>query len=595
MRIPDETIQQIKESTDIVDLIGQYVDLKKSGSNYLGLCPFHSEKTPSFTVSRQKQFFHCFGCGEGGDAISFLMKRESLNYPEAIRRLAEQRGIVIAGSEEETQRAKRKETLYGLNQLAMQYYYKTLLTETRPKEYLAKREIGFPVMNRFFLGFARDSWDGLLEFLTAHSASVEDAIEIGLLQRSEKGRVFDRFRNRLMFPITDARNRVVGFGGRTLGDDRAKYINSSESAVFHKGDHLYGLQNISRDARGEPIILVEGYMDALQLYQQGFTRVVACLGTALTENQAKLLKRYGGRVYLLYDGDAAGLRATERATEVLAAQGMEARVIDMPPGVDPDDFIREKGKEALQQRIDNAYTRTAHFLQIALKKYDLKDTQERIAFIDEAAGILAKVDRSYERDEYIRGLSERLGINESSLHEEVGRRLGTAAQIGYKRTDDTEAERPEKVEVSRARYQLWIALLAHAMESRAQTEALAPYLDEKFITDDSFSQIAGWIQSHAGDEKERTADELRAAFSHDRTMDRYVEAVVRAKSVQRTGKNESQELYRALRIAVLTDERALLKQEIGLLAVETSEERMALMIEKLRRLEEVERKLTRAK
>lgn len=594
MRIPEETIQQVKESSDIVDVIGQYVDLKKSGANYLGLCPFHSEKTPSFTVSRQKQFFHCFGCGEGGDVISFIMKRESLSYPQAIRRLAEQRGIVIAGSEEETRRAERKESLFSLNQLAMQYYYKQLLTESRPKEYLKKRDIGYGVINRFFLGYAKDSWDGLFHFLTAHRASVEDAVEIGLLARSDKGRIYDRYRNRLMFPITDTRNRVVGFGARTLGDDRAKYMNSSESVVFHKGDHLYGLQNISRDARKEPIILVEGYMDALQLYQQGFSRVVACLGTALTKNQAKLLKRYGGRVYLLYDGDAAGIRATDRAAEVLAGEGIEARIIPMPEGTDPDDFVREKGKEALQQRMDNAYTRTGHFLQLALKKYDLEETEERIAFIDEAAGILSKLDRAYERDEYIRGLARRLDLNEETLREEVEHRLGTAPQMGYIRKDKEDNTMPKKTTASRARIQLWIALLAHAMEGKAQTEALASYLSEDFITDEQFYQLAEWIREEAPVQGELTSEGIREAFGHDRTLDRHVEAVVRAKTVQAGQKNEPQPLYRALRIARLTDERDRLKQEISLLAEETSEERQALMIERLRRLEEVNRKLTRA-
>lgn len=592
-RIPEETIRQIKEMSDIVDVVGQYVDLKKSGSNYLGLCPFHSEKTPSFTVSRQKQFFHCFGCGAGGDVYTFLMKREGLTYPEAIRRLAEQRGIVIAGSEEEAERAKRKESLYGLNQLAMQYYFQTLMTETKPKAYLEKREIGYKVINRFFLGYARDSWDGLRDFLTAHSASVEDAIEIGLLQRSDKGRVYDRFRNRLMFPITDYRNRVIGFGGRTLGDDRAKYINSSESFVFHKGDHLYGLQNVSRDARKEPIILVEGYMDALQLYQRGFHRVVASLGTALTPNQAKLLKRYGGRVYLLYDGDEAGVRATERAAEVLAEQGMEARIIPLPEGVDPDDYVREKGPEALQQAMDNALNRTAHFLRRAMQKHDLNDTDGRIRFIDEAAAILAKIDRAYERDEHIRALAKRLDIREESLRREVESRFDKGAQIGYKNRETTEALMPEEREkpaATRARTQLWILLLAHAMEGTAQREALADFLTDRFISDTNFYRIAEWIKEEAA---VVPVDALRDAFAHDRTMDRYVESVVRAYS-WKGAKKDPQELYRALRIANLQDERDILKQEVALLAEETAEERVALLVEKLRRLEEVNRKLTQA-
>lgn len=594
MRIPEETIQQVKEASDIVDVVGQYVDLKKSGANYLGLCPFHSEKTPSFTVSRQKQFFHCFGCGEGGDVISFLMKRESLSYPEAIRRLAEQRGIAIAGSEEETRRARRRETLYGLNQLAMRYYYQTLLTETKPKAYLAGRSIDFQLINQFQLGFAKDSWDGLKNHLIAHEASLDDAVEIGLLSRSEKGHLYDRFRNRLMFPITDTRNRIIGFGGRTLGDDRAKYINSSESAVFHKGDHLYGLQNISRDARKEPILLVEGYMDVLQLYRQGFTRVVACLGTALTENQSKLLKRYGGRVYLLYDGDGAGIRATERAADVLAQNGMEARIVAMPAGEDPDDFLRKRGKDALQQRIDTASGRTGFFLQRALQSYDLANTDERIRFISDAAGILAKLDRAYERDEYIRDLSRRLDLNEDSLREEVDRQLGTVPKIGYKRNSEEIPEKPKKPPVSRARVQLWIAMLAQALEGRAQIEALTPYLHEDFISEDGFLQIATWILEQPIEVGVIPSDALRDAFSHNRSLDRHIEAVVRARSLQTKGQDESRELYRALRIAKLNDERAVLRKEISLLAEETSEERQQLLIERIRKLEEVNRKLTRA-
>lgn len=596
MRIPEEIIAHIKAQTDIVEVVSQYVDLKKSGANYLGLCPFHSEKTPSFTVSGQKQFFHCFGCGQGGDAISFLMKRENLSYPEAIRTLAERKGIEIPGNREETERERRKETLYGLNQLAMQYYYQQLLTEELPKRYLEKRGIGYGAINHFLLGYAKDRWDGLFTFLQSKKASIEDALEIGLLAQSDKGKVYDRFRNRLMFPILDYRNRVIGFGGRALGDDRAKYLNSKESVLFHKGEHLYGLQNIARDGNRDGILLVEGYMDTLQLFQYGFKRTVASLGTALTEEQAKLLKRYGGKVYVLYDGDSAGQRATERAVDVFSKIGIEAKIISLDDGLDPDDYLRKNGADAMDLAIQNAYTPTTYFLQQSMRKYDLQDTEERIAFLDEATDILAKLKRAYEREEYIRSLSKQIGISEAALHEEVAKKIGNPGQIGYKREDNNARDeyRLPKPKASRARRQLWINMLAHALRGRAEYQAMFAFMNDRFVSEDWALRVMNWLRDgYQKEDWEPSTEQLREAFSHDVGMDQAVEAVIRTASDPTTsGKKAVLELYSALRHAALMDEKAELHTEISLLAGEDSPERQALLIEKMKRLGDVNRILT---
>ncbi len=597
MRIPEDVITMVKAQTDIVEIISQYVDLKKSGANYLGLCPFHSEKTPSFTVSGEKQFFKCFGCGEGGDAISFVMKREQLSYPEAIRRLAEQKGIEIQGSREETERAQRRETLYGLNQLAMQYYYKLLLTEDRPKAYLENRSIGYKAINHFLLGYAPDKWDGLLTHLTQAGASIEDALEVGLLAKSEKGKVYDRFRNRLMFPILDYRNRVIAFGGRALGEDRAKYLNSKESVVFHKGDHLYGLQNIARDGQKDPILLVEGYMDTIQLFQFGFKRTVASLGTALTDNQAKILKRYGGKIFLLYDGDAAGNRATLRAVEVFSKIGIEAKIISLEGGLDPDDFLRANGAEAMQLAIKNAYTPTAHFLQQSMKKHDLSVTEERVAFLDEAVSILTGIDRAYERDEYIRSIAMQIGVSEASLQEEVNRKLGQPNKIGYKQDSaksPVEQKPAPTTRATRARKQLWVGMMAHAMRGKAAYDALTPYFTASFLTEEWITRIGDWVKAcYEKESASLDAAQLREAFSYDRGMDGPIEAIVRLHQDQATQNAKAvRELYAALNHAVLSDEKAELLVEISLLSGEDDPARQELLIEKMRRLGEINRILT---
>lgn len=599
MRIPEDTIQEIKAQTDIVELISQYVDLKKRGKNWLGLCPFHSEKTPSFTVSQEKQFFHCFGCGAGGDAISFLMKRDNLTYPEAIRALAARKGIVIQGDEREAERASRRESLTALNRLAAQYYYKNLLTERRPKAVLEERGVGYEAINHFLIGYAHDAWDGLTKHLQEKGASTEDAVAIGLLGQSDNGRIYDRFRNRLMFPILDHRGRVIAFGGRAMGDDRAKYLNSPESELFHKGDHLYGLQNISRDNSKDPILLVEGYMDVIALHQAGFKRAVASLGTALTPGQARLLKRYGGRVTILYDGDTAGANAALRACEVLQEAEMEPRIAALEEGMDPDDLLRAHGPKAMEVALTNAKAPPAYALHRARQQHDLASTEGRIGFMEEAAEILAAIPRAFVRDEYLRTTAEHLQVRPEALAQEVERRIKTPGKIGYNtKTTDVEIETAPMTSakpVSRATKQLWVNVLATAMSDRATLPALAPYLTEEFLTEPAVYTVAAAVVS-AYEETEADAlppEALRERVSHDKRTDGVMEAVVRQwKQKDHANATQTRELYRALEREKLRMEKDKLMEEIEWLS--GSEGELAdVLHEKVRRLETILQALTK--
>ena len=312
--ISDDMINQIKENSDIVDIIGEYVDLKKAGSSFKGLCPFHNEKTPSFTVDRKKQLFHCFGCGAGGDVVSFIMQKEGLSYPDSLKYLAQKAGINLVFNESPGMSEKRKK-LYEINKDIMMYFYKNLLTNKEPQDYLLKRGLRSNIVNTFMLGFAKGSWDDLLNFARSNDIKEEDLLELGLIAKSKNGNYYDKYRNRLIFPIIDTYGRIIGFGGRAIDNTMPKYLNSPESEVFKKRFNLYGL-NIFKKQNKRDLILVEGYMDVIALNNNGIDIAVASLGTAFTVDQAKLAKRYADNIYICYDSDSAGIKATKRAIEI---------------------------------------------------------------------------------------------------------------------------------------------------------------------------------------------------------------------------------------------------------------------------------------
>lgn len=316
--ISDEIIQKVKDDSDIVNIISEYIQLKKSGSNYVGLCPFHSEKTPSFTVSETKQYYHCFGCGEGGDIVTFIMKKENLEFLDAVKFLADKLGIEIEDSNFTVKNKDEKNKTYEINKEAARYFYDNLIKNSYALEYLRKRNINTKTIRQFGLGFSLNSWDSLYKYLIQKGYTDNDIEKTGLIgKRSGNNGYYDKLRNRIIFPIIDTKSRVIGFGGRVLDNSHPKYLNSQDTIVFNKGNHLYGLNLLSKYSNRKRIVLVEGYMDVISLYAKGINYSIASLGTALTERQCKLIKRYGEEVYICYDSDLAGINATLRAIDLL--------------------------------------------------------------------------------------------------------------------------------------------------------------------------------------------------------------------------------------------------------------------------------------
>ena len=356
MPIPEHIIEKVKEENDIVDVISDVVRLKRTGKNYSGLCPFHHEKTPSFSVSQDKQIFKCFGCGETGNVISFVMKNKSMTFPEAVGYLADRANITLEFEDKKLSVIqKKKENIYKINRIMGRYYYSNLLKNKIAMEYFLRRGINENILRKFGLGYSLEGWQNSVNYLKKLGISENLMLETGFVVKSEKGRIYDRFRNRVMFPVFDHNGKVIGFGGRVLDDSKPKYLNSPETILFQKGTNLYGLNfAVKAGLPNKEIIIVEGYMDCISLHQCGITNSVASLGTALTEKQSRLLKRYVDKVIIAYDADVAGQMATLRGLDILREAGLEVAVLNIPMGKDPDEFIRANGKDAFLTLIKNS-------------------------------------------------------------------------------------------------------------------------------------------------------------------------------------------------------------------------------------------------
>lgn len=421
VNITDEVIEKIHDSSNLVDIVSRYVQLKKTGSNYVGLCPFHNEKTPSFTVSESKQLFHCFGCGEGGDLISFIMKIENLSFVEAVKFLADLQGISLGERSKVNDKLKlEKEMIYEINKKAAKFYYHNLKNNGEPLKYLQSRNINKNVINQFGLGYAPDRWDSIYNYLRKRGYKEETIEKAGLIgKRKDNTGYYDKFRNRIIFPIIDAKGRVIGFGGRVLDNSMPKYLNSKDTLVFSKGDNLYGLNLIKRYSDDEKLILVEGYMDVLSLNKNGINYVVASLGTAFTHNQAKVLKRYNREIYICYDSDIAGINATLKALNILIAEGIQPKVIILPTGQDPDDFINKNGLEEFNKLIDRALNHIDYRILMNKQKYDLNNIEDKIKFIKEVSKIIRGLKSPVEREVYVNKISRETGISAEAIQDEV--------------------------------------------------------------------------------------------------------------------------------------------------------------------------------
>ena len=405
--------------------------LQKKGSNYFGLCPFHNEKSPSFSVSPGKQMYYCFGCGAGGNVITFLMEYENQTFPEAVRTLAQRAGITLPeadDSKEARQADSRRAKLLEINKEAAKYFYYQLRTERGSvgMEYLRKRELSDETMNHFGLGYANKYSNDLIQYLKSKGYSEDLIRDAGLCNVDEKHGMYDKFWNRVMFPIQDINHRVIGFGGRVMGDGKPKYLNSPETEIFDKSRNLYGL-NFARTSRKGNVILCEGYMDVIAMHQAGFTQAVASLGTAFTSGQASLLRRYANEILLSYDSDGAGVNAALRAIGILKEAGMTGRVINLEPYKDPDEFIKALGGEEFQKRLDHAENSFFFELRQLQKNYDLSDPEQKTAFHREIARKLCTFSEEVERENYIEAVAQKYHIGFENLRRLVGT---YAAQTG---------------------------------------------------------------------------------------------------------------------------------------------------------------------
>lgn len=414
--ISEDKIEEITSLTDIVDIIGEHLSLKKTGANYTALCPFHKEKTPSFSVSPDKQIYHCFGCGESGDAISFLMKYNNLNFPEAVEHLADKAGIKLDRSKEAIKPDNDYlKVNYKINREAAIFFHKNLMNNPNAIKYFENRGIQRKAQQYFGLGYVPDQWHDLLNHLKKLGFEEKEIEETGLIIKSEtKGNYYDRFRNRIIFPIFDLRKRVIGFGGRVLDDSLPKYINSPDSIIFNKGRNLYNLNNAKNHAdRG--IILTEGYMDVIKLTINGYSNVVASLGTALTDNQVKLMKKYSKEFYISYDSDNAGLKAAIKAVNVLKSHDLNSKVIIFPEKMDPDDFVTKFGGTRFNDRLNKALDYFDYLDYYLNLTHDTRQDKGKLAYIKEMNIYLQHVKNAVEKELYIEKISQRLGVTKEAI------------------------------------------------------------------------------------------------------------------------------------------------------------------------------------
>ena len=423
MRYSDEILDEIKQSNDIVEVISQYIHLKRSGRNYFGICPFHNEKSPSLSVSPDKQIFHCFGCGVGGNVISFISKIEGVGFKEAIEILAEKANITLPtyADNVDTKKEELKAKVYKVNSFAADFYHKRLYTPDAKigQEYVKKRKLNNETLESFKIGFS-GKFDELYKALKKEGFQDEEILESGLVNKNDKGMYIDRYRNRFMIPILDERNRVIAFGGRVLDDSKPKYINSPENVVYSKGRNLFGL-NVAKKGDTKKLLIVEGYMDAISLHQRGITNVVASLGTALTPQQGWLLRRHAEQVILGFDSDGAGQTAILRAMEVMQNMGCDIRVLQMTGAKDPDEYVIKYGSARFQKLLDDAISLIEFKIKVLSKDMNLENASDKIKFLNEIAKLISKIDNNMEREIYIEKISKGYNISKEAIYAEVNK------------------------------------------------------------------------------------------------------------------------------------------------------------------------------
>ncbi|MFR9296312.1 MAG: DNA primase [Aedoeadaptatus pacaensis] len=480
--IDDEIIQRVKEESDIVEWIGRYTKLEKKGRNYMGLCPFHTEKTPSFSVQPEKGYYHCFGCGAGGDVIKFLMEKEGLGFIEAVEKLAEDLHIDLKPSFRDTAADKKRERMVAMNREAALYYMEILSRNPYSLDYLKNRGIGQDMILAFGLGFAPAGGDQLLGHMKAKGYDEKELFEANLLSyNEERNHYYDRFRNRLIFPIIDRKSRVVGFGGRVLDDSLPKYLNSSDTLLYKKSRELYGLNRVMKVSDRERILLVEGYMDVISLHAAGIGYAVASLGTSLTREQARIIKRYGKQVFICYDGDKAGQAATDRAIEVLLAEDIRPRIVVLEGGKDPDEYIRDYGKIAFEGKLNRGLSSVEFQVQNLEKNYHLEDAASLSEFLKGVTGILSKVKSPVERDVFANKFAETYGVRPESFEAEFRRGQASRPKEVKKKP---ETDRQEG---------LWLSLLQYGLEDKDFFAIIEKKDQWKYVADENVGRMFTYL------------------------------------------------------------------------------------------------------
>ena len=449
MRYSDELIDEIRNRNDIVDVISQYVTLKRSGRNFFGLCPFHKEKSPSFSVSPDKQIFHCFGCGVGGNVFHFIQKIENINFLEALEMLANNAGIDLPNldSEADNKLLELKAKVYKINEIAAKFYHERLYKPEakEAQEYIKKRKLDNKTLKNFYIGYSGTFNELYLE-LKKQGFSEEEILASSLVNKNENGKFIDRFRRRLMFPIQDTKNRFIAFGGRVLDDSKPKYINSPENIVYHKGRHLFGL-NVAKREPLKKLIIVEGYMDAISLQQRGITNVVASLGTAMTEQQGRLLRKSSEQIIIGYDADGAGQAATLRGLEILQNLGCDIRILQIYGAKDPDEFVTKYGPERFQKCVDNAISLVEYKIKMLKQNLNLEIVNDKIKFLNEIAKILAKVTNNMEREVYVDKISIDYHISKEAIYSEINKLLYKNTEKDKKTSNTVKAVITNKQEI----------------------------------------------------------------------------------------------------------------------------------------------------
>ena len=589
VRYSEELIEEIRSSNDIVDVISKYVTLKRSGRNFFGLCPFHKEESPSFAVSPDKQIFHCFGCGAGGNVIHFISKIEGLDFKDTLELLANRVNIELPTLDnlEDDKTARLKSKVYEINKIAAEFYHENLYkpTSKTAQEYIKKRKLDNRTLKAFLIGYA-GNFNELYLLLKQKGYTEEEMLASSLVKRTENGGYMDSFRKRLMFPIQDVRERVIAFGGRVLDDSKPKYINSPENIVYSKGRNLFGL-NVAKKHDTKKIVIVEGYMDAISLYQRGITNVVASLGTAMTEAQGRLLRRYSEQVILGYDADGAGQAAILRGMEILQNLGCDIRVLQIEGAKDPDEYVLKYGPERFQKCVDNAISLVEFKVKVLLKELNIENTNDKIKFLNEIAKILAKVTNQMEREIYVDKIAKEYKISKEAIYAEVNKLMYKDNQ-GSKKLEKrvvTMIPKEEKENsVSEAvlkRENLVIYLLIN--EYSKCYEKIKNLITLDYIQDDTnkqilkkmyeefekgnsnTSQLLDWFQdekiiSHiteimAGDfeitDVNKAIDDLISIYEKEKLISRRNEILKKLESVSEAGSEEVKELEKELNDIIL--------------------------------------------